>query len=287
MVRGIEGFREWFRGYEDQYAIIGGTACDLLMTDEGLDFRATKDIDLVLIVEAIDVSFGKRFWEYVLSAGYEHRNKSTGEPQFYRFTNPMSKEYPMMIELFTRKTDVIVLPEDTVLSPLPIDEDVSNLSAILLDDDYYELLKQGRTHVTDVTVLDAPYLILFKIKTWLDLTERKAAGESVDSKNIRKHKNDVFRLTELLDDEQNTLFHVPEVVLTDVREFIKRMASEDVDLKQLGIRGKYSRRILLINYLILECYITETILKECRNGLMNGCMITGKCGQSRLVIGTA
>ena len=47
MVRGIESFREWFRGHEEQYAIIGGTACDLLMTDGGLDFRATKDIDLV------------------------------------------------------------------------------------------------------------------------------------------------------------------------------------------------------------------------------------------------
>ena len=139
---------------------------------------------------------------------------------------------------------MIALPEDAVLSPLPIDEDVSSLSAILLDDDYYELLKQGRTHVADVTVLDAPYLILFKIKAWLDLTERKAAGESVDSKNIRKHKNDVFRLTELLDDEQDTLFHVPEAVLTDVREFIKRMASEDVDLKQLGIRGKSKEEIL-------------------------------------------
>lgn len=44
MVRGIESFREWFRGYEEQYAIIGGTACDLLMTDRGLDFRATKEI---------------------------------------------------------------------------------------------------------------------------------------------------------------------------------------------------------------------------------------------------
>lgn len=51
MVRGIETFREWFRGHEAQYAIIGGTACDLLMTEEGLDFRATKDIDLVLILE--------------------------------------------------------------------------------------------------------------------------------------------------------------------------------------------------------------------------------------------
>lgn len=38
MVRGIDSFRDWFRGYEEQYTIIGGTACDLLMTDEGLDF---------------------------------------------------------------------------------------------------------------------------------------------------------------------------------------------------------------------------------------------------------
>lgn len=51
MVKGIERFREWFEAYEDQYTIIGGTACDLLMDNEGLSFRATKDIDLVLIIE--------------------------------------------------------------------------------------------------------------------------------------------------------------------------------------------------------------------------------------------
>ena len=36
MVTGIDRFREWFRGYEDQYAIIGGTACDLLMSEDGM-----------------------------------------------------------------------------------------------------------------------------------------------------------------------------------------------------------------------------------------------------------
>jgi len=114
MVRGIESFREWFRGHEEQYAIIGGTACDLLMTDGGLDFRATKDIDLVLIVEAVDAKFAFRFWEYVVAAGYEHRNKSIGTPQFYRFTNPQSRDYPTMIELFTRKPDAMVLPDDAL-----------------------------------------------------------------------------------------------------------------------------------------------------------------------------
>lgn len=244
MVRGIESFREWFQGYEEQYAIIGGTACDLLMADGGLDFRATKDIDLVLIVEALNVTFGRRFWEYVGMAGYEHRNKSTGEPQFYRFTNPSSREYPAMIELFTRKPDSIMLPEDAVLSPLPIDADVSSLSAILLNDDYYEFLRQGRVRVAGVTVLDTPYLIPFKAKAWMDLSDRKAAGEQVDSRNIRKHKNDVFRLTELLDQNRETLMHVPDMVLSDITLFIERMASEEVDLKQLGVLGKTKEAIL-------------------------------------------
>ena len=31
-----------------------------------------------------------------------------------------------------------------------------------------------------VTVLDAAYLIPFKAKAWMDLTDRKAAGEHVD-----------------------------------------------------------------------------------------------------------
>ena len=46
MVRGIDSFRDWFLEYQEQYAVIGGTACDLLMDYEGLDFRATKDINL-------------------------------------------------------------------------------------------------------------------------------------------------------------------------------------------------------------------------------------------------
>lgn len=244
MVRGFDSFKEWFSGYEDQYAIIGGTACNLLMTEEGLDFRATKDIDLVLIIEAVDKEFGRRFWEYVVNAKYEHMSKSIGTPQFYRFANPQSKDYPVMIELFTRRMDAIALPEDAVLTPLPIDDEISSLSAILLDDDYYEFLKRGRVQINGVTVLDAPYLIPFKVKAWLDLSARKVAGEQVDSKNIRKHKNDVFRLTELLDHDQDSIQNLPLMIRGDMEEFIERMETESVDLKQLGIIGKTKDSVL-------------------------------------------
>ena len=42
MVTGIESFKEWFKSSEEQYTIIGGTVCDILMTEEGLDFRYDK-----------------------------------------------------------------------------------------------------------------------------------------------------------------------------------------------------------------------------------------------------
>lgn len=38
MVTGFDSFKKWFKGSEEQYAIIGGTACDILMTEEGLNF---------------------------------------------------------------------------------------------------------------------------------------------------------------------------------------------------------------------------------------------------------
>ena len=93
-----------------------------------------------------------------------------------------------------------------------------------------------------VTVLDAAYLIPFKAKAWMDLTNRKAAGEHVDNKNIKKHKNDVFRLTELIDPTVKIM--APQGVYTDVQEFVQRMQSESIDLKQLGLIGRTKDRIL-------------------------------------------
>ena len=49
MVNGFTKFKERFQGVENQYVIIGGTACDLIMKNEELPFRATKDVDIVLI----------------------------------------------------------------------------------------------------------------------------------------------------------------------------------------------------------------------------------------------
>jgi hypothetical protein len=90
---GLEKFKEYFNGFENQYVLIGGTACSVLFDEYGSDFRSTKDIDMVLIVEA---------------------------------------------------------------------------------------------------------LVLFKIKAWLDLSNRKSQGENIDTSDIKKHKNDIFRLSTII-----------------------------------------------------------------------------------------
>ena len=252
MVRGIESFKKWFSTNDSQYVIIGGTACDILMNHYGLDFRSTKDIDIVLIIEAIDKDFGMKFWEYIELAEYKHCKKSSSIPEFYRFVDPKSSEFPQMIELFTRKLDSINLPNSSRITPLPIDDDISSLSAILLNDDYYDLLNKGKKNVDGLSVLSAEYLILFKIKAWLDLTYRKNNGETIDSKNIKKHKNDVFRLYELVN--PSITISISSSILKDVRLFIEAMENEDINIKDIGLKQYTKNQILddLENMFILE-----------------------------------
>ena len=47
MVEGINRFKEKFVGFEDCYTVIGGAACDILMTEADIEFRLTKDIDMI------------------------------------------------------------------------------------------------------------------------------------------------------------------------------------------------------------------------------------------------
>src|SRR5712691_8163301 len=70
MVKGLDLFRKHFDGYADQFILIGGTAATLAMEQAGLEFRATKDLDIVLHIEVLKPAFGTAFWEFVETGGY-------------------------------------------------------------------------------------------------------------------------------------------------------------------------------------------------------------------------
>ncbi len=234
MVKGLDTFREYFKDFEEQYVLIGGAACDILFASNEGQFRATRDLDMVLIVEALTQEFGDKFWEFIESGGYRNKATNTGRTQFYRFDKPENDSYPKMIELFAR-TD-FKLKEMNGLTPIHIDDEVSSLSAILLNEDYYSVLLAGKVVVHEFSVLRPEYLLLFKAKAFLDLSARKAKGEHVDSRDIKKHKNDILRIAmEFVLEKTEAL---PENVHTDMKEFIEKLEEEPFDknlLKDYGL----------------------------------------------------
>ena len=133
MVHGLEKFKEYFENHTSQYVFIGGTACDIIMDDLGATFRATKDLDMVLILEALDSSFGETFWQFIEDGGYEYREKGTGKNQFYRFTEPKDSSFPKMIELFSRLPYDFRLSFDRGLTPIHIDDSIVSLSAVCVN----------------------------------------------------------------------------------------------------------------------------------------------------------
>lgn len=148
-MKGLDMFRRYFSAYQDQYVLIGGAACDILFEQAKAPFRATKDVDMVLVVESLTPEFGRQFWRFIQDGGYEHRAKSNGSPQFYRFDKPKTTGFPYMIELFSRIPGVLHGELEGPCTPMPLGEEISSLSAILLDEDYYRALLKRLTLAPD------------------------------------------------------------------------------------------------------------------------------------------
>ena len=139
-----------------------------------------------------------------------------------------------MLELFARAPDALRPIEHGHLTPIPFDEAVSSLSAILIDDDYYSFIMSGRRNVDDLPWVGEDRLIPLKAIAWLELRARKEQGEPVDSKNIRKHANDVLRLSQLL--AAATRFSLPRKIADDMCRFLSAAAADEtLDPKAVGI----------------------------------------------------
>lgn len=176
MVPGLDSFREKFKNYTDYYTIIGGTACDILLSEADLPFRATKDID----------------------------------------------------------------------------DDTSSLSAILLNDDYYKFMMSGRRVVDGIGVLGAEHLIPFKMYAWINLLERKRAGEHVNEKDLKTHKYDVFRLLQIV--TAGTKVESEGLVTESIHRYIEEISVLDeleVRLLQMGMPFDRDRGVELLKEIYL------------------------------------
>jgi hypothetical protein len=218
MIKGLDKFRAHFAQHRKAYVLIGGVACHEWLASQGRQFRATRDIDVVLIIEALDQAFVARFWEFVEAGRYTIREKAEGRRELYRFSKPEDDTYPAMLEIFSRKPEGIDLGAGQHIVPVQIDEISASLSAILLDDAYYTLIREQHNEDADLPLANPVALIPLKARAWLDLTERQKKGQKVDERDIAKHRADVFRIAATLPGQPGP--GLPNAVLEDLEAFL-------------------------------------------------------------------
>ena len=225
MVNGLKLFKEQFQTFNDCYTVIGGTACSILMEDAALAFRATQDIDMILLVESQQFNdFAEQLLKFIDYGGYDCEERQNGTKRLYRFIDPKTAGFPAMIELFSK--NALNMKGNRRITYVKTDKDPSGLSAMLLSDEYYNLAMEGREKIDDVWTLQAPYLIPLKIFAWLNLNKDHQEGKNVSEYDLHKHKYDVFRLLLLLNEE--TKIDCDTKIRKDISAFIDSMENEEL-----------------------------------------------------------
>ena len=201
VVAGLEKFKEAMVGNEDNYVLIGGGACSILFDEAGAAFRATKDLDVVVITDGKQSSFGKAMWKLIREGGYNAGKRREGGCTYYRFSlpdgSPNVGTYPGEIELFSRHPDFVLEDESSHVAPLPFDDVVSSLSAIILDDKYYDFIRECEGLSRCANIAAASYHSS-KCERTPGNNRLHGEGVHISEKVLRKHRADVVELSGLL-----------------------------------------------------------------------------------------
>jgi hypothetical protein len=227
MVKGLKLFRERFREFAGSMTLIGGAACDQWFDSKGIAFRSTKDLDLVIMTDEVNESFVSTVLAFIEEGGYEIRERSDGSPILYRFANPSNNEFPAKLELCSRKPEGLKLGLDQKYIPIAAGIGTHCLSAILLDEEYFHLIQAHHDDRDGLWVANVTALIPLKAHAWLNLTRAKAEGEPVDSRDINKHRTDVFRLATTLSEEMGP--HLPQSIKRELSSFLENFPPESSD----------------------------------------------------------
>lgn len=222
-VKGLEKFRDYFLDFKGNYVIIGGTACSIILRDTNTKPRATKDIDMILVVDQMTPEFGRQFWQFVRDGNYQVRERKRIEgkdpvPELFRFFQPRNDGFPFQVELLSKQPDILSTPTDFHLTPIPVGEEISSLSAILMDEEFYHFALEHSITKDDLHVADSIGLICLKIKAYLNLSAQEPPAHSSD---IRKHVSDVFKL--MLSGNIMEPVVLSENMKKDVATFVEKM----------------------------------------------------------------
>lgn len=224
MVGGLDKFREAFNSFSKNFVIIGGTACEEVLSGTEMTPRATLDIDIVVIVENMTHDFAVAFWNFIRDGKYRpgKRKNQDGTPKYvlYSFDNGRAG-FPVKVELLARHNDIF--EKAAHIEPLPVDGTVLSLSSIILDDPYYNLTVDNSFISNGLRFASSIALMALKARAYLNLIADKAMGKEVNSKDISKHRNDIIKLAAITPGSEQA--EVSREVVETMNEFTSLMVS--------------------------------------------------------------
>lgn len=84
---------------------------------------------------------------------------------------------------------------------------------------------------------------------WLDLRNKKSLGEHVNEKDLKKHKYDVFRLLQIV--QNDARIETNGLVRKSILEYLDIILDENIPFSQLGLPFEKDAAISLLS----EIYI--------------------------------
>jgi formiminotetrahydrofolate cyclodeaminase len=101
-----------------------------------------------------------------------------------------------------------------------------------MNDDYYNFTIKNSDIVDGLHLAKTETLICLKSKAFTDMAQRHFSGQKEDSKDIKKHLNDVIKLTLTL--PENVKVNLSETLKKDKELFFEIMKSYNPDFKSIG-----------------------------------------------------
>lgn len=253
MIKGLISFTDFFKENKDDYVVIGGLATAMVMHDLGFTFRATKDIDLVVISKNNE-EFLKKLLRFIKIAEYKtkQRTKHESKHNLFRFLNPKDDSFPEQIELFAIHKEDSEIVLNSHIIPIETPEYYDDLSAILLDEEYFKLLVSHTTEVDGLHVATPEVLIPLKMHAHINLLKEK-------SSDAKKHLRDVIKLSTLLDPDE-TIVTLEGEPKNDFIKFLDILDKEEENrieniLKGLNQTGKLNKEFII--NLLKKVYIVK------------------------------
>lgn len=193
---GLSHFQEYCKEFDEHYVVVGGFATVMLLDEELGEGhgKATFDIDLVLLTNN-SVELSQRIKQYITDGKYDIQVGEKDRYKYYRFNNPKEENFAKEIELFASNENKLELDDKQRILPIDPEEGLYSLSAIMLDPEYFEMIKSNINKSTEAPCTNTQATIMLKMSAFYDLKKRE------DNK-WKKHRRDILKLSLLLTGEE-------------------------------------------------------------------------------------